>query len=114
MLDCGPLVALCGILALEIGDGHGVYHHRMPVVHGLWPQVPPYGTSACIPPKNLTDLQELPPCSSQLSFAKHEWEKHGSCAAADDAAGYFETVCEALMYSCARARMRARGSLHMP
>ena len=47
---CGEGVALCGVLTLESGLGRGVYHHRNASVHGLWPQVPPYGSSQCMTP----------------------------------------------------------------
>ena len=42
---CGDGVALCGVLTLQTGLGEGVYSHPTPSVHGLWPEVAPYGTS---------------------------------------------------------------------
>ena len=49
-MDCGPRVNACGVLTLESGLGPGVYGHTEPSVHGLWPEVGSYGTSACIAP----------------------------------------------------------------
>ena len=49
-MDCGT-APVCGVLTLETGWGGGLYGHDTPTVHGLWPQVPPYGNSACLLPK---------------------------------------------------------------
>jgi len=49
-MDCGSAPA-CGVLTLETGFGEGYYEHDLPVIHGLWPQVPPYGNSACLTPE---------------------------------------------------------------
>jgi hypothetical protein len=53
-MDCGPRVNACGVLTLESGLGPGVYGHTEPSVHGLWPEVGSYGTSACIAPSGST------------------------------------------------------------
>lgn len=93
---------LCGVLALETGDGSGYYKHKHPVVHGLWPQVPPYGTSPCIPPRSDRPRSPgLPSCYNvdvknpdhQQWFVDHEWEKHGVCAGAPSADEFFGQVC---------------------
>lgn len=49
-MDCDD-APVCGVLTLETGWGGGYYAHNYPVVHGLWPQTPPYGNSACLRPK---------------------------------------------------------------
>lgn len=97
---CGEGVALCGVLTLESGLGRGVYHHRNASVHGLWPQVPPYGSSQCLgPSRSRSRPSVLYPCYSsvhtqtQLSFETHEWTKHGECAGVTDASDYFSQIC---------------------
>jgi len=100
-MDCGSGVKLCGVLTLESGFGTGNYEHTEPVVHGLWPEVSPYGTSSCIAPGDTTDPTEVYTCYNQrgetdsqcLSFEQHEWEAHGVCAGADDAEDFFTQVC---------------------
>ena len=52
--SCGDGVEVCGVLVLESGLGSGTYHHDHPTVHGLWPQVSPYGDSECIAPEDKT------------------------------------------------------------
>ena len=62
-MDCGEGVPLCGVLTLETGYGGGYYHHAHPSVHGLWPQVGEYGSSACIPPRvSAASPTRLYPC----------------------------------------------------
>ena len=100
-MDCNG-ARLCGVLALETGFGKGYYHHDKPGVHGLWPQVKPYGSSDCVKPSgSRTDPSVVFPCyvdthagaDHQLSFEKHEWEKHGECAGAANATDYFDQIC---------------------
>lgn len=99
---CGNGVPLCGVLTLETGEAPGVYHHASSAVHGLWPQVPPFGSSECLAPKNYTPPQKLHECyantgeseGKELSFEHHEWESHGKCAGAADAGSFFDQVCE--------------------
>lgn len=101
-MQCGS-VAVCGILTLESGLGSGPYQHAKPTVHGLWPQVPPYGTSQCAKPtKSVDSPSKVYPCYSnedggtgaQLTFENHEWTKHGECAGAVDVDDYFGQVCQ--------------------
>lgn len=100
-MDCGAGVALCGVLALEMGSGSGAYRHSEPVVHGLWPQVGHYGSSRCMSPRAAGPPDELHSCYDQsgvprsrsLSFQRHEWERHGVCAGASDADDFFQQVC---------------------
>ena len=62
-MDCGSGVSLCGVLALEMGTGDGYYKHPSAAVHGLWPQVPPYGTSKCMhPTQSSADPNSLVSC----------------------------------------------------
>ncbi|CAE7630906.1 unnamed protein product [Symbiodinium sp. CCMP2592] len=104
-MDCGDGVALCGVLALEMGTGDGYYKHPRAAVHGLWPQVPPYGTSKCMRPTvSSADPNGLVSCykpqsasesaRNQVQFETHEWEKHGTCAGAQDASHYFTQICK--------------------
>ena len=53
-MECGARVNVCGIITLESGLGDGVYAHKEPSVHGLWPEVGTYGTSSCIAPSQST------------------------------------------------------------
>jgi len=107
---------LCGLLALMTGLGEGVqnvtggavfYGHPTPILHGLWPQVPPYGDSPCIPPTVADDPSRIVPCyecragdtnctltdHSPSQFQDHEWQKHGVCAGVRSAADYLDQVC---------------------
>ena len=62
-MTCGEGVPLCGVLTLETGYGPGLYGHPTPSVHGLWPQVGHYGTSACIrPTRSSADPAKLYAC----------------------------------------------------
>jgi len=76
-----------------------VYHHRQPMVHGLWPEVGTFGSSKCIAPQNPESPSSVFPCYAdpdepdQLRFQSHEWMKHGKCAGVKDAADYFGQVC---------------------
>jgi len=99
---CGDGVALCGVLTLQTGLGEGVYSHPTPSVHGLWPEVAPYGTSECAKPSLSTaDPRRVVQCygatgegtAHVIDFETHEWEKHGECAGVRDARAYLTTVC---------------------
>ena len=100
-MDCGVGVPLCGVLTLETGYGSGAYQHSEPVLHGLWPQVENYGTSACALPADSTAPAELSSCYAQtdssteraLAFERYEWKKHGTCAGSRDAADYLQQTC---------------------
>ena len=114
MMLCGEGVAVCGVLALMTGLGSGaqnvsggaIYGHPRPVVHGLWPETPPYGTSQCLLPSRPQGPKHIYSCfacvagddnctaSHQDAFQQHEWSKHGRCAAAPDADHYFLRLCE--------------------
>ncbi len=89
-MDCNG-AETCGVVVLETGMGTGYYKHDRPSVHGLWPQIGSYGTSACIPAQDPAVVDAyLPPCynndeakadlTHQQDFVKHEWQKHGSCS----------------------------------
>ena len=99
---CGDGVALCGVLTLQTGLGEGVYSHPTPSVHGLWPEVAPYGTSECAKPSLSTaDPRRVVQCYGAtgegtahiVEFETHEWEKHGECAGVRDARAYLTTIC---------------------
>ena len=99
---CGDGVALCGVLTLQTGLGQGAYSHPTPSVHGLWPEVAPYGTSECAKPTISTaDPRRVVECYGAtgegaahiIQFETHEWEKHGECAGVRDARAYLTTVC---------------------
>lgn len=100
-MDCGTGVELCGVLTLESGYGSGNYEHPEPVVHGLWPEVGNYGSSQCLEPADFSDPSVVYTCYDQrgetesqcLSFEQHEWDAHGVCAGATDAADFFSQVC---------------------
>ena len=112
-MTCGAGVSVCGVLALMTGLGSGVqnvsggavYGHPVPMVHGLWPEVPPYGDSKCVqpvdppPPALLYTCYACPAndtnCTAQHQhlFEQHEWAKHGVCAQAFDADTFFRLVC---------------------
>eukprot|EP00469_Lotharella_globosa_P018687 CAMPEP_0167813534 /NCGR_PEP_ID=MMETSP0112_2-20121227/1910_1 /TAXON_ID=91324 /ORGANISM="Lotharella globosa, Strain CCCM811" /LENGTH=199 /DNA_ID=CAMNT_0007712633 /DNA_START=67 /DNA_END=666 /DNA_ORIENTATION=+ len=91
-MHCGA-APLCGVLVLESGYGSGSYHHGEPAVHGLWPETGRYGTSQCIQPKERADPSSTSPCYDDLSFMRHEWEKHGVCAGVQDSSDYFSQIC---------------------
>lgn len=100
-MDCGG-AKLCGVLALQMGTGEGVYSTPEARVHGLWPQVPPYGSSECKAPESAQMPTQLAPCyrpvgsqdySHEMWFEGHEWEKHGMCAGMKDAEDYFHQIC---------------------
>eukprot|EP01063_Lacrimia_lanifica_P039073 TRINITY_DN847_c0_g1_i1.p1 TRINITY_DN847_c0_g1~~TRINITY_DN847_c0_g1_i1.p1 ORF type:complete len:256 (+),score=81.85 TRINITY_DN847_c0_g1_i1:61-828(+) len=101
-MKCGGGVELCGVITLESGSGRSEYHHSIPVVHGLWPQTAPYGSSQCVAPQNRTSPSAIPSCyktdtgvnpQHQLSFVQHEWTKHGVCAGTQDSADFFAQLC---------------------
>ena len=112
-MDCGD-ASLCGVLTLETGLGSGPYHHDFVSVHGLWPEVGAYGTSACIPPAaSFADPRTVYSCYDHhhpgggdssgggssgnsmgpLTFETHEWEKHGTCAGVQDATDFSSRSC---------------------
>ncbi|KAG8466362.1 hypothetical protein KFE25_002118 [Diacronema lutheri] len=100
-MHCGRAPA-CGVLALETGYGPSYYHHDMPSVHGLWPELPPYGNSPCLAPASLAPPKPgLPACYNfpsvnpdhQEVFVTHEWDKHGKCAGVASQADFFAQVC---------------------
>lgn len=85
---------LCGLLVVESGFGPGAYQHAgVPGLHGLWPEVPPYGTSACVPPANATFVPASCAYVSDARLGAHEWGKHGMCAGGPGAAVFFEQAC---------------------
>jgi hypothetical protein len=102
-MSCGGSGRLCGVLVLESGFGTGYYKHDEPTVHGLWPQVPPFGDSSCAPPVSSGDMSGLPACyktdesstdpAHQEDFVDHEWTKHGECSGAESKADFFHQVC---------------------
>ena len=121
-MSCGAGVEVCGVLALMTGLGSGmqnvtggaVYGHPTPVVHGLWPQTPPFGDSACVAPSagasNATRVYPCYQCArpspgvvdtncsgvphhSPSEFQDHEWSKHGVCAGVRDAQDYLTQIC---------------------
>ena len=121
-MSCGVGVEVCGVLALMTGLGSGVqnvtggavYGHPRPVVHGLWPQTPPFGDSACVAPSagyaNATRIYPCYQCSgtypgvvdtncsgiphhSPTDFQDHEWSKHGVCAGVRNAQDFLAQVC---------------------
>ena len=118
-MDCQG-VRLCGVLALETGLGQGYYHHDKPGVHGLWPQVKPYGSSDCVGPSgSRADPTSVFSCyvdahagsAHQLDFEIHEWEKHGQCAGARNATDYFDQICAmAAAPTDVMARERQKGT----
>ena len=86
---------LYGMLVLSSGLGKGKYKHEQPRVHGLWPEVKPYGSSMCITP-NIIDYQEenkLDCYKDDIELKKHEWYKHGKCSGTLDSTDYFEQIC---------------------
>eukprot|EP00927_Polykrikos_kofoidii_P024421 TRINITY_DN22211_c0_g1_i1.p1 TRINITY_DN22211_c0_g1~~TRINITY_DN22211_c0_g1_i1.p1 ORF type:complete len:378 (-),score=32.71 TRINITY_DN22211_c0_g1_i1:121-1173(-) len=100
-MNCGRGVSLCGVLTLETGHGSGPYHHWKPVVHGLWPQVPPYGNSRCVAPISNAGVSRLCPCyatgdssyARELGFERHEWTSHGVCAGVASPDDFFAQIC---------------------
>jgi hypothetical protein len=93
-LDCGSDVSLCAVLVLESGLGSDEYSHSAPVVHGLWPETPSYGSSACVAPSSSTAAPTtLASCYDDLSFEQHEWSNHGLCAGVTDATDFFTQIC---------------------
>ena len=93
ILDCKN-TNYCGILTLESGFGLGPYKHQGPIVHGLWNDIPPYGTSKAL--SNCSETIELPevPCYTDKQFQAHEWKKHGIYATVDcDPLNFFNQVC---------------------
>ena len=115
-MSCGDGVEVCGVLTVMTGLGAGVqnvsggavYGHPTAIVHGLWPQVPPYGKSRCVAPSWRANATYVFPCyicargddncsstpgHSPLQFEAHEWSKHGVCAGVQDSTDYFSQVC---------------------
>eukprot|EP00746_Dinoflagellata_sp_MGD_P098737 gnl/MRDRNA2_/MRDRNA2_39967_c0_seq1.p1 gnl/MRDRNA2_/MRDRNA2_39967_c0~~gnl/MRDRNA2_/MRDRNA2_39967_c0_seq1.p1 ORF type:complete len:284 (+),score=52.81 gnl/MRDRNA2_/MRDRNA2_39967_c0_seq1:67-918(+) len=116
VMDCGEKVQLCGVLSLDTGNGHGVYHHKDPSVHGLWPETGRFGDSRCRKPSHSNvAAKRIFPCYRRsklataqlastlpeglkprkiLGFQTHEWRRHGRCAGVKDAKDYFNQVCD--------------------
>jgi len=96
-MDCGSSTHLCGILVLESGLGQGVYQHKEPNVHGLWPQTGHFSTSGCVKPPNTKSPTKVYPCyasgSDQLGFEQHEWKDHGLCSGTKGCDDYFTQIC---------------------
>eukprot|EP00931_Biecheleriopsis_adriatica_P066695 TRINITY_DN40985_c0_g1_i1.p1 TRINITY_DN40985_c0_g1~~TRINITY_DN40985_c0_g1_i1.p1 ORF type:complete len:361 (+),score=48.65 TRINITY_DN40985_c0_g1_i1:57-1085(+) len=99
-MDCGSGVEACGVLTLETGNGRGVYHHRAPVVHGLWPQVSGFGNSECLEPKRKEPPEKVYECYNtqgsterSIGFERHEWSSHGMCSGCESADDFFAQVC---------------------
>ena len=96
-MDCGK-TAVCGVITLESGFGPSPYN--VVGVHGLWPEVGAYGTSACAPVDNTANPTTVYPCyvvggstSEQLTFETHEWTKHGVCSGVKDVDDFFGQIC---------------------
>lgn len=81
-------------------QGHGVYEHRDPTVHGLWPETGNYGNSPCVKPKDNRGPEHFKRMASTAScfpdkwLAKHEWKAHGKCAGTKNALEYFQQICD--------------------
>lgn len=103
-MTCGSGVSLCGVLVLESGYGSGNYEHTLPTVHGLWPEVSPYGDSDCVAPTvSSSDPTNVAYCYTPMDdnpeddgvwFEDHEWSTHGICAGVQDADDFFQQVCD--------------------
>lgn len=102
-MKCGQDVDLCGVIVLESGLGANEYRHKFPTVHGLWPQVEPYGDSKCVLPADMTPPKKVYSCYDdsvddisphhQENFENHEWFKHGTCSGVKNVDDYFKQVC---------------------
>jgi len=109
-MSCGDGVSVCGVLALQTGLGPDKYAHASPVVHGLWPENPPYGDAECVAPEDVSaptvvvdcyeglvcpncDDNPADPVLAALHFEEHEWSKHGVCAGVTDVTSYLEQTC---------------------
>jgi hypothetical protein len=100
-MNCSAGSGLCGVLTLETGLGTGYYAHDLPGLHGLWPEVEPYGNSVCLAPSiSNADPGSILLCYDvsndtvhQKEFEDHEWEKHGMCAGVKDAQDFFQQAC---------------------
>ena len=93
---------LCGTLTIKSGYGSGNYGGQDVGVHGLWPQVPNYGNSPCIKPKDSSfdagnvakQCAYINDMSKNGWFPSHEWDKHGQCAGGSGpASSYFSLMC---------------------
>ena len=109
--------ALCGVLTVESGFGTGYYNHSTPAVHGLWPEVGGFGSSACVAPADTTPPATLFPCYvgsdpvHQLQFEQHEWSKHGICSGTANATDFFSQICSLAEAPLAlMAKKRATGT----
>mmetsp|Transcript_8035 Transcript_8035/g.9322 ORF Transcript_8035/g.9322 Transcript_8035/m.9322 type:complete len:291 (+) Transcript_8035:228-1100(+) len=98
---------LCGLLTLESGLAQGFYNSSG--IHGLWPEVAPFGNSLSITPTNanfdaqgvLNGPAKRPGCNSwaelrdgQPWFAEHEWTSHGVHAGSEDSVAFFNNACD--------------------
>ena len=64
------------------------------MVHGIWPEISPFGSSKCIPPSvSSAQPTENISCYDDILFEQHEWCKHGLCAGVKDAKDFFTQVC---------------------
>lgn len=99
VMNCGLGVQTCGVLTIESGMGKGVYGGLVHRVHGLWPEVDPYGNSECIEPQDTAGPVQIFQCYSNdtsnnsLEFENHEWFKHGVCAGVKNSTDYFTQIC---------------------
>lgn len=86
---CGSGVGLCGLLTLESGFGSGNYDHDECVVHGLWPEVSPYGSvridtnvgtgfhqQTTRPLNHPTTFPPTPPTTNSLPTKEHRSASH--------------------------------------
>ena len=77
-------------------------------MHGLWPEVPPYGNSQCVAPGDSTPPSVVYPCYAPskaknygagaglgpLAFEQHEWSAHGQCSGTQSADDFFGQICK--------------------
>mmetsp|Transcript_114 Transcript_114/g.399 ORF Transcript_114/g.399 Transcript_114/m.399 type:complete len:211 (-) Transcript_114:229-861(-) len=100
LMDCGPGVSLCGILALRTGRGSGFYRSEHAMIHGLWPEVSPFGTSKCVKPADDKDAESLVCYLADdvwidgVQLFQHEWRKHGTCAGVQNSTDYLWQACD--------------------
>jgi len=52
-----------------------------------------YGSSKYIAPADTTPPASTHSCCDDLTFAQHEWARHGTCAGVADADAFFTLVC---------------------
>ena len=104
-MDCSTTASgNCGVLTVETGYGTGVYNHPdKPRVHGLWPEVSPYGNANCMAPADTTPPDQVYECynivqtssdMTPLQFEQHEWSSHGICSGTQNANDFFTQLCK--------------------